>query len=119
MRGRARCGVRSDRRCPALDNPAVASFVGWAYFKADGTYTMYNLDDSPKLHGDWTVAADGSTRATLDFSGPTLQDRIVARFAELARRLGDSDAAVARIAKELRIPESTVRYWLRQAGELG
>ncbi|WP_395245468.1 hypothetical protein ACGGZK_06565 [Agromyces sp. MMS24-K17] len=66
-----------------------------------------------------TVAADGSTRATLDFSGPTLQDRIVARFAELARRLGDSDAAVARIAKELRIPESTVRYWLRQAGELG
>lgn len=46
----------------ALDDPAVANFVGWAYFKADGTYTMYNLDDSPKLRGDWTVTPDGSER---------------------------------------------------------
>ncbi|MFE1951523.1 hypothetical protein ACFW9D_13750 [Streptomyces sp. NPDC059524] len=23
----------------------MSNFVGWAYFDADGTYTMYNLDD--------------------------------------------------------------------------
>ncbi|WP_164233391.1 DUF4822 domain-containing protein [Microbacterium hydrocarbonoxydans] len=46
----------------ALDDPAVANFVGWAYFRADGTYAIYNLDDSLKLHGDWTVTPDGSER---------------------------------------------------------
>ncbi|MVQ41974.1 DUF4822 domain-containing protein [Microbacterium sp. MAH-37] len=63
----------------ALDNAAVASFVGWAYFKADGTYTMYNLDDSPKLHGDWTVAPDGSERwiNAKDAAGNVLFQRIV------------------------------------------
>ena len=63
----------------ALDNPAVASFVGWAYFKADGTYTMYNLDNSPKLHGDWTVAADGSSRwiNAKDANGNVLFQRVV------------------------------------------
>jgi hypothetical protein len=54
--------IDQDGNRVALDNPAVSNFVGWAYFKADGTYTMYNLDDSPKLHGDWTVTPDGSER---------------------------------------------------------
>ena len=62
-----------------LDNPAVSNFVGWAYFKADGTYTMYNLDNSPKLHGDWTVAADGSSRwiNAKDANGNVLFQRVV------------------------------------------
>jgi len=46
----------------ALTDENVAMYVGWAYFKADGTFAMYNLDDSPKMRGDWTVTADGSTR---------------------------------------------------------
>ncbi|WP_218024613.1 DUF4822 domain-containing protein [Glutamicibacter uratoxydans] len=54
--------VDQDGNRVALDNPAVASFVGWAYFKADGSYTMYNLDNSPKLKGDWTVNAEGTER---------------------------------------------------------
>ena len=45
-----------------LKDPNVVNFVGYAYFKADGTFTMYNLDDSPKMHGDWSVTADGKTR---------------------------------------------------------
>lgn len=63
----------------ALDNAAVASFVGWAYFKTDGTYTMYNLDDTPKLHGDWTVTADGSERwiNAKDAAGNVLFQRVV------------------------------------------
>ena len=39
----------------ALSDPRAANFVGNAYFKADGTYTMFNLDDSPKLKGDWEM----------------------------------------------------------------
>ncbi|MFE5285467.1 DUF4822 domain-containing protein [Nocardia sp. NPDC056611] len=63
----------------ALDNPAVSNFVGWAYFKADGTFTMYNLDDTPKMHGDWTVAPDGSSRwiAAKNDAGDVLFTRVV------------------------------------------
>lgn len=63
----------------ALDDPAVASFVGWAYFDADGTYTMYNLDDSPKLRGDWTVTPDGSERwiNAKNAAGDVLFQRVV------------------------------------------
>ncbi|MCS3780233.1 DUF4822 domain-containing protein [Tsukamurella ocularis] len=46
----------------ALTDKNVKNYVGWAYFKKDGTFTLYNLDDSAKGKGDWTVSADGKTR---------------------------------------------------------
>ncbi len=46
----------------ALSDSNVSNFVGNAYFKADGTFTMFTLDDAPKMQGDWTVTADGKTR---------------------------------------------------------
>lgn len=63
----------------ALDDPSVANFVGWAYFDADGTFTMYNLDDSPKMHGDWSVTPDGSSRwiAAKNDAGQVLFQRVV------------------------------------------
>ena len=63
----------------ALDDAAVSNFVGWAYFDADGTYAMYNLDDSPKLQGDWTVTPDGSERwiNAKDADGNVLFQRVV------------------------------------------
>ncbi|MFE5283723.1 DUF4822 domain-containing protein [Nocardia sp. NPDC056611] len=45
-----------------LTDDNVKNYVGFAYFKPDGTFTMYNLDDTPKMHGDWSVPADGKTR---------------------------------------------------------
>ncbi|NEW38792.1 DUF4822 domain-containing protein [Nocardia cyriacigeorgica] len=45
-----------------LTDPNVSNYVGFAYFKPDGTFTMYNLDDSPKMQGDWSVSPDGKTR---------------------------------------------------------
>ncbi|MEU8894576.1 DUF4822 domain-containing protein [Nocardia sp. NPDC048505] len=45
-----------------LDDDNVKNYVGYAYYKTDGTFTMYNLDDSPKMQGDWTVSPDGKTR---------------------------------------------------------
>ncbi|MDQ4213950.1 DUF4822 domain-containing protein [Microbacterium sp. ASV81] len=63
----------------ALDDPAVSNFVGWAYFKTDGTFTMYNLNNTPKMHGDWSVPADGSSRwiAAKDANGNVLFQRVV------------------------------------------
>ncbi|PZF74754.1 DUF4822 domain-containing protein [Taibaiella soli] len=63
----------------ALNDPNVSNFVGYAYFKADGTFTMFNLDDSPKMHGDWSVPADGKTRTVVakDANGAVLFTRVV------------------------------------------
>lgn len=63
----------------ALTNANVSNFVGFAYFKTDGTFTMYNLDDSPKLKGDWSVSADGKTRTIVakNDAGAVLFTRVV------------------------------------------
>ncbi|WP_018177327.1 DUF4822 domain-containing protein [Jongsikchunia kroppenstedtii] len=46
----------------ALSDPDVKTYVGYAYFDADGTFAMYNLDDTPKMQGDWKLTPDGKTR---------------------------------------------------------
>lgn len=46
----------------ALSDKNVKNYVGWAYFKKDGTFTLYNLDDSAKGKGLWTVSPNGKTR---------------------------------------------------------
>jgi len=60
-----------------LDDEDVRDFVGWAYFEADGTFTMYTLDDAPKMQGDWTVDAEGTTRHVVarDDAGEVLFER--------------------------------------------
>jgi len=62
-----------------LTNSNVSNFVGFAYFKSDGTFAMYNLDNSPKMHGDWSVSADGKTRTIVakNDAGVTLFTRVV------------------------------------------
>ncbi|WP_353546091.1 DUF4822 domain-containing protein [Rhinopithecimicrobium faecis] len=46
----------------SLTNPSVAGSVGFAYFKANGKFTIFSLQDAPRIQGDWTVSADGKTR---------------------------------------------------------
>lgn len=60
-----------------LTDDDVKNFVGWAYFKDGGTFTMYTLDDAPKMQGDWTVTPDGATRHIVakDAAGATLFER--------------------------------------------
>lgn len=62
-----------------LTDANVSNFVGFAYFKTDGAFTMYNLDNSPKMHGDWSVPADGKTRTIVakNDAGATLFTRVV------------------------------------------
>lgn len=71
--------VDQDGNDVALTHEAVANFVGWAYYKTDGTFTMYNLDDTPKMQGDWTVSSDGSERTLVakDADGEILFERVV------------------------------------------
>lgn len=47
--------VDQDGNAVALDDARAANFVGNAYFKTDGTFTMFNLDDSPKMQGAWEM----------------------------------------------------------------
>lgn len=46
----------------ALTDEDVKNYVGWAYFKKDGTFTLYNLDDTAKGKGTWYVSPDGKKR---------------------------------------------------------
>ncbi|MGM7679644.1 DUF4822 domain-containing protein [Microbacterium sp. A94] len=71
--------VDQDENNVPLTDENVANFVGWAYYNTDGTFTMYNLDDTPKMQGDWTVSADGSERILLakDTNGDVLFERAV------------------------------------------
>ncbi|MFV0142739.1 MULTISPECIES: DUF4822 domain-containing protein [Empedobacter] len=63
----------------ALTDTNVSNFVGYAYFKKDGTFTMFNLDDTPKMKGDWSVSEDGKTRTIVakNDAGEVLFTRIV------------------------------------------
>jgi LPXTG-motif cell wall-anchored protein len=71
--------VDQDGNAVELTDEAVANFVGWAYYKTDGTFTMYELTDTPKMQGDWTVSADGSERTLVakDDAGEVLFERTV------------------------------------------
>lgn len=63
----------------ALTDANVVNFVGFAYFRTDGTFTIYNLDDSPKSQGDWSISADGKTRTIVakNAAGQVLFTRVV------------------------------------------
>ncbi len=71
--------VDQDGNAVALTDAAVANFVGWAYYRTDGTFAIYNLDDTLKMQGDWSVSADGSTRTLVaeDADGNVLFTRTV------------------------------------------
>ncbi|MBO9619615.1 MAG: DUF4822 domain-containing protein [Niabella sp.] len=62
-----------------ITDPNIANFVGFAYFKSDSIFTMYNLDDSPKMHGNWWLSPDGKTRTIVakDNNGVILFTRVV------------------------------------------
>ena len=73
--------VDQDGAPVALDDPRAMNFVGNAYFKADGTFTMFNLDDSPKMQGAWEMReVDGALVrwiAAKDPAGAVLFERTV------------------------------------------
>ena len=57
---------------PAADEQ-VAAFFGKAEYFPDHTFKMTTLDGKPKMHGLWSISADGKTRQLIvqDDSGKT------------------------------------------------
>ncbi|WP_228455367.1 DUF4822 domain-containing protein [Chryseobacterium sp. Tr-659] len=46
----------------ALTDASVAGYVGFAYFKADGKFAIYGLNDVLRSRGKWVVDPQGKTR---------------------------------------------------------
>ncbi|MDR3023730.1 DUF4822 domain-containing protein [Chryseobacterium sp.] len=63
----------------ALTDASVSGYVGFAYFKADGKFAIYNLTDVLRSMGTWSVDAQGKTRtiAALNPDGTTIFTRDV------------------------------------------
>ncbi|MET3038069.1 DUF4822 domain-containing protein [Chryseobacterium sp. NRRL B-14859] len=62
-----------------LADASVAGYVGFAYFKTDGSFAIYGLDDILRSRGTWSVDAQGKTRtiAALNPDGTTIFTRDV------------------------------------------
>jgi len=63
----------------ALTDASVAGFVGYSYFKANGTFTIYGLNNILRSQGTWSISPDGKKRTitALDANGNVLFTRIV------------------------------------------
>lgn len=63
----------------ALTDASVAGYVGFAYFKTNGNFAIYNLNDVLRSMGTWSVDAQGKTRtiAALNPDGTTIFTRDV------------------------------------------
>ncbi|MGK6343604.1 DUF4822 domain-containing protein [Chryseobacterium sp. DT-3] len=63
----------------ALTDASVAGFVGFSYFKANGTFTIYGLNNILRSQGTWSISPDGKKRTitALDANGNVLFTRIV------------------------------------------
>nr|WP_315032966.1 DUF4822 domain-containing protein [uncultured Chryseobacterium sp.] len=46
----------------ALDNGSVAGYVGYSYFKANGTFKIFGLNDVLRSEGTWSISPDGKKR---------------------------------------------------------
>lgn len=46
----------------ALTNSSVAGFVGYSYFKANGTFKIFGLNDMLRSEGTWSISPDGKQR---------------------------------------------------------
>ncbi|WP_228445942.1 DUF4822 domain-containing protein [Chryseobacterium gleum] len=45
-----------------LDNNNVAGYVGYSYFKANGTFKIFGLNDVLRSEGTWSISPDGKKR---------------------------------------------------------
>lgn len=62
-----------------LADSRVAGYVGYSYFKANGTFTIYGLNNAPRSKGTWSISPDGKKRTltALDDAGNVIFTRVV------------------------------------------
>ncbi|WP_157859473.1 DUF4822 domain-containing protein [Chryseobacterium angstadtii] len=63
----------------SLNDPSVNGFVGFAYFKGDGNFAIYGLNDILRSRGTWSVDSQGKTRTitALNPDGTSIFTRVV------------------------------------------
>lgn len=63
----------------ALNDASVAGYVGYSYFKANGTFRIYGLNDVLRSQGTWSISPDGKKRTLvgLDNNGNVTFTRVV------------------------------------------
>lgn len=77
-----------DGNAMSLTDANVASYVGFAYFRAGGTYAIYDLNNVLRNQGDWSISADGKTR-TLVAKDPTSGAVIFTRDVQILELTND------------------------------
>ena len=55
----------------ALTNASVAGYVGYSYFRANGTFKIVGLDDVFRSQGKWSISADGKKRTLIGINPAT------------------------------------------------
>lgn len=63
----------------ALNDASVAGYVGYSYFKANGTFKIFGLNNVLRSQGTWSISPDGKKRTLvgLDNNGNVTFTRIV------------------------------------------
>ena len=63
----------------ALADASVAGYVGYSYFKANGTFKIFGLNDVLRSQGTWSISPDGKKRTLvgLDSNGNVTFTRVV------------------------------------------
>ncbi|MEG0927918.1 DUF4822 domain-containing protein [Chryseobacterium sp.] len=63
----------------ALNDASVAGYVGYSYFKANGTFKIFGLNDVLRSQGTWSISPDGKKRTLvgLDNNGNVTFTRVV------------------------------------------
>ncbi|MCJ7934795.1 MAG: DUF4822 domain-containing protein [Chryseobacterium sp.] len=66
----------------ALTEASVAGYVGFSYFKANGTFKIVGLDDVFRSQGKWSISADGKKRTLIGIN-PTTGAVIFTRIVDI------------------------------------
>lgn len=63
----------------ALNDTGVAGYVGYSYFKANGTFKIFGLNNVLRSQGTWSISPDGKKRTLvgLDNNGNVTFTRVV------------------------------------------
>ncbi|MGE8433109.1 DUF4822 domain-containing protein [Chryseobacterium joostei] len=63
----------------ALNDASVAGYVGYSYFKANGTFKIFGLNNVLRSQGTWSISPDGKKRTLvgLDNNGNVTFTRVV------------------------------------------
>ncbi|EFK37018.1 Uncharacterised protein [Chryseobacterium gleum] len=73
-----------------LDNNNVAGYVGYSYFKANGTFKIFGLNDVLRSEGTWSISPDGKKRTLTTPTFTRVVDILVLNETTFTYRITDT-----------------------------